>query len=66
MVENICVYGDPYRKRTVAIVVPSQSHVQALANKMGLTENFEQLCVNTRVRDAVLRQICAAGMHSGE
>jgi long-chain acyl-CoA synthetase len=24
LVENICVYGDPYKKFTVALVVPSR------------------------------------------
>ncbi len=66
MVENICVYGDSYKKRTVAIVVPSRTHVEAMANKMGLTESYEQLCSNDDVSQAVLKQISASGSQSGE
>ena len=25
LVENVCVYGDPYKKFTVALIVPSRS-----------------------------------------
>ncbi len=33
LVENICVYGDPLRKSTVALVVPGRAHLEELANK---------------------------------
>jgi long-subunit acyl-CoA synthetase (AMP-forming) len=34
MVENICVYGDPGRIHTVALLVPDQTMLQELANKV--------------------------------
>ena len=33
LVENICVYGDPYRHSTVGLVVPSRPHLEALGQK---------------------------------
>ncbi len=33
LVENICVYGDPYKRSTVALVVPSKSHLEDLASR---------------------------------
>ena len=53
LVENICLYGDPYRKRTVAIVVPSQEHLKALAKSIGMPTggSCEQLCSSIEVRD---------------
>ena len=54
------------RKRTVAIVVPSRAHVEALANRIGMaTESFEQLCSNGKVRRAVLDNLNASGSQAG-
>ncbi len=33
LIENICVYGDPYKKSTVALVVPSRPHLEDLAHR---------------------------------
>ena len=53
-------------KRTVAIVVPSKAHVEALANRIGMaTESFEQLCSNTKACKAVLNEINASGSQAG-
>jgi long-subunit acyl-CoA synthetase (AMP-forming) len=40
MVENICVYGDPGRIHTVALLVPDQTMLQELANKVTVTLHF--------------------------
>ena len=54
------------RKRTVAIVVPSKAHVEALANRIGMaTESFEQLCSNAKVCQAVLDSLNASGSQAG-
>ena len=54
------------RKRTVAIVVPSKAHVEALANRIGMaTESFEQLCSNAKVCQAVLDSLNAGGSQAG-
>ncbi|XP_069684265.1 fatty acid CoA ligase Acsl3-like isoform X1 [Periplaneta americana] len=58
VVENICVYGDPTKQYTVALVVPNPAHLMALGSKLGLSNlNFEQLCVNQTVEKAVLQEI---------
>ena len=50
LVENICLYGDPYRKRTVAIAVPSQEHLKALAKTIGIhSGSLEELCSSFKV-----------------
>ncbi|XP_069684271.1 fatty acid CoA ligase Acsl3-like isoform X3 [Periplaneta americana] len=58
VVENICVYGDPTKQYTVALVVPNPADLMALGSKLGLSNlNFEQLCVNQTVEKAVLQEI---------
>ena len=50
LVENICLYGDPYRRRTVAIAVPSQEHLKALAKSNGIhSGSLEELCSSNKV-----------------
>jgi long-chain acyl-CoA synthetase len=34
LVENICVYGDPSRIHTVALMVPDQPMLMEIANKV--------------------------------
>jgi hypothetical protein len=58
VVENICVYGDPTKQYTVALVVPSPSQLVSLGSRLGLNSlNFEQLCANQTVEKAVLHEI---------
>ena len=58
VVENICVYGDPTKQYTVALVVPNPSQLVSLGSRLGLNSlNFEQLCVNQTVEKAVLHEI---------
>jgi len=58
VVENICVYGDPTKQYTVALVVPNPSQLAGLGSRLGLNSlNFEQLCANQAVEKAVLREI---------
>jgi len=58
VVENICVYGDPSKQYTVALVVPNPSQLVSLGSRLGLNSlNFEQLCANQAVEKAVLREI---------
>ena len=61
LVENICVYGDPYRSFVVALVVPSKSHIEAIAHKLGKTISFEKLIDDKDVRDAVLKELVSHG-----
>ncbi|KAJ8674122.1 hypothetical protein QAD02_005384 [Eretmocerus hayati] len=58
LVENICIYGDASKNYTVALVVPSQNHLQDLANSHGITvSSFEELCNNPQVEKAVLQEL---------
>lgn len=58
LVENICVYGDPTKHYTVALVVPNHSHLVQLGNDLGLTNaSFEELCSSANVEKAVLREL---------
>ncbi|XP_014260043.1 long-chain-fatty-acid--CoA ligase 4-like isoform X1 [Cimex lectularius] len=61
IVENICVYGDSLKDYTVALVVPSQQHLKAVAIKLGIKESFEELCANPRIEKAVLEELVVHG-----
>ena len=61
LVENICVYGDPYRSFIVALVAPSKPHIEAIAHKLGKTISFEKLIDEKDVGDAVLKELNAHG-----
>lgn len=58
VVENICVYGDPSKQFTVALVVPNQKHLEDIAMRQGLTGiDFEDLCASPVVEKAVIREL---------
>ena len=61
LVENICVYGDPYRSFIVALVVPSKQHIEAIAHKLGKTISFEKLLEEKDVVNAVLKELTTHG-----
>lgn len=58
IIENICVYGDPTKQYTVALVVPNQNHLEELAQKHGLGDkSFEELCSSPIIEKAILKEI---------
>lgn len=58
LVENVCVYGDPSKHFTVALVVPNPGHLSALATKLGKHDiEFEQLCEDPQIEQAVLKEL---------
>jgi len=58
LVENICVYGDPTKQFTVALVVPNQKHLEEIALKQGVHGvNFEELCTSPVVERAVIKEL---------
>ncbi|XP_052758691.1 long-chain-fatty-acid--CoA ligase 4 isoform X3 [Galleria mellonella] len=58
IVENICVYGDSSKTYTVALVVPNPRHLAELAARLGLPDrDFDQLCHNTAVEKAVVKEL---------
>lgn len=58
LVENICVYGDPTKQFTVALVVPNPKHLEELAARQGIsTTDFEELCASPVMEKAVIKEI---------
>nr|XP_034184352.1 long-chain-fatty-acid--CoA ligase 3 isoform X1 [Osmia lignaria]XP_034184353.1 long-chain-fatty-acid--CoA ligase 3 isoform X1 [Osmia lignaria] len=58
VVENICVYGDPYRTHTVALVVPNPYYLEEIAKNLGIVgKNIEELCNNPVIEKAVLQEL---------
>jgi len=65
LVENICVYGDPYQKYTVALVVPSKIHLEATGHQLGKVLNYEDLILDIEVQEAVLKELSKHGLKRG-
>ncbi|KAH8399352.1 hypothetical protein KR215_008220 [Drosophila sulfurigaster] len=58
IIENICVYGDPTKQFTVALVVPNQKGLEELAERHGLkNKSFEELCSSPIMEKAILKEI---------
>lgn len=66
VVENICIYGDPTKMFTVALVVPVEAHLKVMAEQLGIAadQSFEKLCEEPKLADAVLKELVAAGKKS--
>uniref|UniRef100_A0A915ERG0 long-chain-fatty-acid--CoA ligase n=1 Tax=Ditylenchus dipsaci TaxID=166011 RepID=A0A915ERG0_9BILA len=57
-VDNICVYGNSNRDFLVALVVPNQKNLEALADKAGVSgKKWEQLCQDKTVRKALTKEL---------
>lgn len=66
IVENCCIYGDATQNYVVALVVPNEARLGALAEKHGLADlTHEQLCQNKDVTGAVLRELQQHGTRVG-
>ena len=59
VVDNICIYGDPTKMFCVALVVPIENHLKALAEKVGVSKDksFKELCDEPKLSEAVLAEI---------
>ncbi|XP_015174146.1 PREDICTED: long-chain-fatty-acid--CoA ligase 4 isoform X1 [Polistes dominula] len=58
VVENICVYGDPSKSYTVALIVPNHHTLEEIAANLGITgKTFEELCNDPKVEKAVLQEL---------
>lgn len=57
IVENICVYGDPSKHYTVALVVPNQKHLEDLALRQGVSGEFDELCESLVLEKAVVKEL---------
>ncbi|KAI8089635.1 uncharacterized protein BX664DRAFT_297483 [Halteromyces radiatus] len=66
MVENMCVYANPLYLKPVALVVPVESQLRALADSEGWhTDNWEMLCESHAARKAVLSILQDQAISSG-
>ena len=54
VVENICVYADPYRSFTVALVVPSKAHLENIAHNLNKTIPYQMLFEDRDIKEYVL------------
>ena len=64
VVENICVYGDPYRSFIVALIVPSKTHLESIASDLRKTIPYEELLSDTEVNDYLLNEINIHGLRN--
>uniref|UniRef100_A0AC35TZ86 AMP-binding domain-containing protein n=1 Tax=Rhabditophanes sp. KR3021 TaxID=114890 RepID=A0AC35TZ86_9BILA len=57
-VDNICVYGNSQSDYLVALVVPNEKNVTALAKEKGVEgKSWKDLCANKTVADALLKDL---------
>ncbi|XP_021949615.1 long-chain-fatty-acid--CoA ligase 4 isoform X2 [Folsomia candida] len=62
IVENICVYGDSTKNFCVALVVPTQKPLTAIATKLGKANlSFQQMCADPEITNAVLKVLQTHG-----
>ncbi|RUP48038.1 hypothetical protein BC936DRAFT_145048 [Jimgerdemannia flammicorona] len=65
-VSNICVYGDSFQPKPVALVVPDQHKIRKLAEEKGIEErDIKKLCENEVIRKAVLDALIAQAKKGG-
>lgn len=57
-IDNICVYGNSMRDYLVALVVPNQKNLEALAEKNGISEpSFGKLCESKEVAALLMKEL---------
>lgn len=61
VVDNICLFADPSKNHTVAIVIPNLSALQSMT---GTHDSLESLCKDARVTEMALREIVGWGARS--
>ncbi|CAG0902475.1 unnamed protein product, partial [Darwinula stevensoni] len=66
IVDNVCVYGDSRHMFTVALVVPNPDKLKDIAVAVGVSpeKSFEELCLEKKIEDAVLKEIQNHGKKS--
>ena len=64
MVDQLCVYADPFHNYTVAMIVPNPKHLTLLAKEMQipaekdmLPEKWKELCKNKELTERVLKLV---------
>lgn len=62
LVENICVYGDPSKNHTVALVCPVPKGIEEIAKSQGVGDlSIEELLGKSEIKQAVLKELVATG-----
>lgn len=62
IVENMCVYADPFKSFAVALVVPNPVHLDRIAKQEGVTStDIEVLCANPKIIKTALKEITDHG-----
>ncbi|KAK4300008.1 hypothetical protein Pmani_027765 [Petrolisthes manimaculis] len=67
-VDNICVFADSTKDKTVAVVVPSADRLWKVASSVGIdqgTLTIEELCTDERIKQAILRELQSHGKKCG-
>ncbi|KJY01041.1 long-chain-fatty-acid-CoA ligase 1 like protein [Zymoseptoria brevis] len=66
VVGNICVYAAQDQNKPIAIIVPAEPALKALAKENGIDgHGLGDLCHNRKMNDAVLKEMQATGKKSG-
>lgn len=68
VVDNMCIFADSTRERTVAVIVPVLSVLRKIAAGIGIKNSdltLEELCANERVNLAVLNELQLHGRKCG-
>lgn len=65
LVDNICVYGDPFKTYCVALVVPAEKAFLELAQSLGVNGEFEEICSSKKIEKAVLKELVEHAKKSG-
>lgn len=68
VVDNICIYGNPFNIYTIALVVPNRQHLMDMAKKLNI-ENLNELSTeilfeNEKLKKLVLEELTAYGRKS--
>jgi long-chain acyl-CoA synthetase len=62
VVENICVFADPYRTFAVALIVPSKLLLETMASNIGKELPYEALLRDVDVQQHILKNLIDHGM----
>ena len=62
VVENICVFADPYRTFAVALIVPSKLLLETMASNIGKELPYEALLRDVDVQQHILKILIDHGM----
>jgi len=66
LVDNICVYADPFKTHTVALIVPIREALERLVKNPTNTETpFADLCNDSSVVQEVLKKLMVHGKNNG-